>query len=93
MDRRFLRMRLASLKIRLADLKELLAEELYALGVNKDQSSYSEVTNTPYGEGLFGKGKTDDPVAKKDYNELYYEINHDTKWDVKEYGKLKNKKK
>ncbi len=93
MNRRLLQMRLASLKVKLADLEaELLAEELYAKGVNKDQTEYSPVTNTPYGEGFFGKGKTNDTTAKKDYNELYYEVNHDKKWDVKEYGKLKKNK-
>jgi len=89
MNRSALKMRLAGLKMKLADLEDLLAAELYAKGVNKDQTDHSPITDTPYGEGFFGKGKTNDPTAKKDYNELYYEVNHDKNWSVKEYGKIK----
>ena len=52
MNRRSLQMRLASLKMKLADLEDLLAAELYAKGVNKDQTEYSPITDTPYGEGF-----------------------------------------
>lgn len=93
MNRIALQIRIANLKMKLADLEDLLAEELYAKGVNKDQTEYSPITDTPYGEGFFGKGKTDDPIAKKDYNELYYEVNHDKNWKVKEYGKIKKNRK
>ncbi len=93
MNRRYLQIKIANLKAELEDIKaELYATELYAKGVNKDQSEFSPITDTPYGKGFFGGGKTKDPVAKKDYNELYYEVNHEKHWDVKEYGKLKGKK-